>query len=603
MLAARISSQAVVCHPVSTGDAPSSRDFVPTTSGWGAGGAPPSSIACTASVGGVAQAASRRGGSAPARVRPPARAPRASPAPGCPRRDRSGPRPWPVRRPSAAAARPISIASSPVTYPARGARTISRPGASASRDGSSTTARVAALARHHPAEPLEAGARRQRLPHLPLGVARPSRPGRPSGPSAPRGAPTAPSGRAAPARGASRSTRRPRARCPPPARGARPSASAAPRSARRRAARPAPSTAPAARRRSRVFMNAPRPTLTSSTRPSIPSASFLLMIDAVMSGMLSTVAVTSRSRYEPAVRRRDVPGLADDDAADIRAARRRSRGPRDRPGSPGSPRACRACRRCGPARAPTSSARPRRTRPPAGARTSDVLSPTPPVLCLSTFRPASRLQVEPGAGVGHGLGQPGRFLVAHPPQDDRHQQGRDLVVGPRPVRGAGDEMVDLGPVQGLAVAFLPDDVDRTHGSQKYSSPCRKSRRQLPIKSHEQPARGGPARRLLMMGLTATDRADRRIEPMPADLAARVTAFARACKAAARSVALYPGEHPAVAAALEAVTAAAEARRRARAAPAGRAAGRTDGGRPGHGPARTPRSRISPPSSIATRSAS
>jgi len=48
------------------------------------------------------------------------------------------------------------------------------------------------------------------------------------------------------------------------------------------------------------------------------------------------------------------------------------------------------------------------------------------------------------------------------------------------------------------------------------------------------------------------------EPMPAELSARVTAFARACKAAARSVALYPGEHPAVASALTAVTAAAEA---------------------------------------------
>ena len=46
--------------------------------------------------------------------------------------------------------------------------------------------------------------------------------------------------------------------------------------------------------------------------------------------------------------------------------------------------------------------------------------------------------------------------------------------------------------------------------------------------------------------------------MAPDLAARVTAFARACKAATRSVALYPGEHPAVTEALEAVTAAAEA---------------------------------------------
>ena len=42
-------------------------------------------------------------------------------------------------------------------------------------------------------------------------------------------------------------------------------------------------------------MNAPRPTFTSSTSPSIPSASFFERIDATMSGMHSTVAVTSRS--------------------------------------------------------------------------------------------------------------------------------------------------------------------------------------------------------------------------------------------------------------------------------------------------------------------
>ena len=42
-------------------------------------------------------------------------------------------------------------------------------------------------------------------------------------------------------------------------------------------------------------MNAPRPVFTSSTSASMPSAIFLLMIDALMSGMLSTVPVTSRS--------------------------------------------------------------------------------------------------------------------------------------------------------------------------------------------------------------------------------------------------------------------------------------------------------------------
>ena len=43
------------------------------------------------------------------------------------------------------------------------------------------------------------------------------------------------------------------------------------------------------------FMKAPPPHLTSSTKPPIPSAIFLLMIEALMSGMLSTVPVTSRS--------------------------------------------------------------------------------------------------------------------------------------------------------------------------------------------------------------------------------------------------------------------------------------------------------------------
>jgi len=56
--------------------------------------------------------------------------------------------------------------------------------------------------------------------------------------------------------------------------------------------------------------------------------------------------------------------------------------------------------------------------------------------------------------------------------------------------------------------------------------------------------------------TAPDRAAA-LEPMSSDMAAKVTAFARACKAAARTVALYPGEHPAVGTALAAVTAAAE----------------------------------------------
>ena len=45
---------------------------------------------------------------------------------------------------------------------------------------------------------------------------------------------------------------------------------------------------------STFFMNAPLPTFTSSTSAPVPSAIFLLMIEEAMSGMASTVPVTSR---------------------------------------------------------------------------------------------------------------------------------------------------------------------------------------------------------------------------------------------------------------------------------------------------------------------
>jgi hypothetical protein len=46
-----------------------------------------------------------------------------------------------------------------------------------------------------------------------------------------------------------------------------------------------------------VFMKAPSPHFTSSTSASHPSASFLLITEAEMSGTEGTVAVTSRSAY------------------------------------------------------------------------------------------------------------------------------------------------------------------------------------------------------------------------------------------------------------------------------------------------------------------
>lgn len=61
-------------------------------------------------------------------------------------------------------------------------------------------------------------------------------------------------------------------------------------------AEPSPTIVVASSRaRSRSFMNAPTPTFTSSTNAEVPSAIFLLMIELEISGMDSTVAVTSRN--------------------------------------------------------------------------------------------------------------------------------------------------------------------------------------------------------------------------------------------------------------------------------------------------------------------
>jgi hypothetical protein len=52
-------------------------------------------------------------------------------------------------------------------------------------------------------------------------------------------------------------------------------------------------------------------------------------------------------------------------------------------------------------------------------------------------------QVHLDAGVDHRLGQVGRLLRGHAAQDDRHQQGGNLVLGPGAVRDGPDESLDL----------------------------------------------------------------------------------------------------------------------------------------------------------------
>ena len=130
-------------------------------------------------------------------------------------------------------------------------------------------------------------------------------------------------------------------------------------------------------------MKAPEPNFTSSTSASSDSASFLLMMLAVISGMQGTVPVTSRSPYslrsagassceapvitQPISCVRAV--ISDSDKSvrkpvcDSSLSRVPPVGPRPRPESIGTCRSQQAS---------------------SGASGSDTLSPTPPVECLST---------------------------------------------------------------------------------------------------------------------------------------------------------------------------------------------------------------------------
>ena len=102
-------------------------------------------------------------------------------------------------------------------------------------------------------------------------------------------------GRRAPRHGGNGRPRRPPPRCRRRGPAAGPSGSSRRRPPCPALGRSGTTDSARARESSREHMNAPSPVFTSRTRPSIPSASFLERIEAVMSGIDSTVAVASRS--------------------------------------------------------------------------------------------------------------------------------------------------------------------------------------------------------------------------------------------------------------------------------------------------------------------
>ena len=127
-----------------------------------------------------------------------------------------------------------------------------------------------------------------------------------------------------------------------------------------------------------------------------------------------------------------------------------------------------------------------------GTNTRVVLSPTPPVECLSTVQ-CRVAEVHPFTGLHHRRGPPGDLTAVHAAPKDRHQQCRHLFVTDL-ARGVGvDDPVDGGIGQPPAIALGPDHGRRVEceAGQETSPASRASRRQKASGSRSS-SRRGPA---------------------------------------------------------------------------------------------------------------
>ena len=79
----------------------------------------------------------------------------------------------------------------------------------------------------------------------------------------------------------------------------------------------------------------------------------------------------------------------------------------------------------------------------SGASGSVILSPTPPVECLSRRRAGQRREVHPLAGARSSRRSTGDLAAVHAAEQDRHRERRHLLVGDRAAGVGVDDPVDL----------------------------------------------------------------------------------------------------------------------------------------------------------------
>ncbi len=177
------------------------------------------------------------------------------------------------------------------------------------------------------------------------------------------------------------------------------------------------------------------------------------MIDDAISGIDSTVAVTSRSAYRrrSAGAMRAVWPIRHAPTLSTRSANcSTSRSTR----KPGIASSLSSVPPVWPSPRPEIIGTATPHAATAGASGSEILSPTPPVECLSTLgramRPRSSTSPERTIASAHTASSPS----SRPRRKIGHQHGRHLVVRDRSVGDPGDERADLAFVQASAIALL-----------------------------------------------------------------------------------------------------------------------------------------------------
>ncbi len=98
----------------------------------------------------------------------------------------------------------------------------------------------------------------------------------------------------------------------------------------------------------------------------------------------------------------------------------------------------------------------------SGATMKLVLSPTPPVECLSTLTPSIAERSTRLAGPHHAFGQPADLAVGHAREEDGHKKCRHLVVGYVAARVPIHQVRNLFGSEFFAVALPLDQVNCTH---------------------------------------------------------------------------------------------------------------------------------------------